>query len=123
MKRSRRLLQAVVLLLVALSAISARADRSPVTHVVTLTYDGTEVTVSPARLQLRVGDRIEYRSAEGEFALEFATPFSSVLVRSVNGVWKSSAVQNVGTYRYACTMVIDGQVISAEYGGEMEVAN
>ncbi len=117
MKRKRLVRLAALLVLVLTCVLQTLPGQSANTHhVVTLTYVNGKVEVSPDLTKAAIGDVVELRSNQGEFILKFTNALTDdgPTVHSTNGLYQFT-IQNAGYF--ACSMVINGKVVAAEYGG------
>ena len=113
----------MIALMLATIPIKSQPQHKPL--LVTITYDGDEVKVSPKLIHLNIGDTVQYWAPRGEFVLTFSNPFNDKgwKVTSTSGLWTSPTANNRGRYHVDCELIIDGNAIDAEYGGETEVGN
>lgn len=106
--------------LFGLLLLLATASLAQTVHVVTMTYSNGTVVVSPAETKAAIGDVIVVGALPrgAEFVLTFPNALTGggPTVKSKNGTY-TWTVQAFGYF--GCSMLINGQLVSAGYGGEV----
>ena len=118
MQLRRRVLGAVVVAIGLVAGVALATPKHGIIKVKMEMKHG-EVELNPDSFQAAIGDvvTVESKVKGGEFVLVFDAGMTDEAVGRSNGGEYSFVVRGYG--HIGCTLLVDGQAVEAEYGGEI----